>query len=264
MDPNALLDFMGFSTGEVERMLLILSRISGIFLSAPFFSRAVGPMTVRMALIVGLTWILYPLVKPWAGEGQGHLGAILLAGMGEVVIGAVMGLLIHWVLVAVQVAGSIIGFEMGLSMAQVMDPTSGMEENVISNLLYFAALMIFLALDGHHMMIEGLARSFGTMPLGAGIPAGETLLQAGVSALVRLFQLAFLMSAPIVVASKLLYLGLGLINRASPQIQVFFVAMPLVQIMGFVIMGLTLSVFSDVLAREIQAFFAMAFRTMGM
>ncbi|MBF0137597.1 MAG: flagellar biosynthetic protein FliR [Magnetococcus sp. DMHC-1] len=263
MNPAALMDFLGLSTGEVDRILLVLTRVSGLFMAAPFFSRAVGPARIRVVLILMLTFMIFPLVPHWPGEGKGQVGALILAGVSEFVVGAMMGLMVHWALVAAQLAGNLIGFDMGLSMAQIMDPTSGMQENVVSNLLYFVGLILFLMIDGHHMLLEGLIRSFKALPPGAGIPDGQVFLQTGLAAMNRLFRLGFMIAAPMIVAAKLLYIGMGLINRASPQIQVFFMAMPIAQVIGFFILGLSMAIFSDVMAQEIKAFIALAFRFAG-
>lgn len=260
MDPLALMDFLGFATGEVERMLLILARISGLFLSAPFFSRAVGPTRIKASLIMLITALLFPLVTPWPHEGEGDVFVLGHAAVVEVIIGAVLGMLIHWVLVSVQVAGGIMGFQMGLSMAMVMDPTSGLQEGVLSNLLYLTGLMLFLSIDGHHLLLEGIARSFVSVPLGGEVPDAGSLLSLGVSLLLRMFKLALLISAPVVVATKLLYLGMGLINKASPQIQVFFLAMPVAQMLGFIVMGLSMVIFGEVLMSEMNAFISAAFK----
>lgn len=263
MDPLALIDFLGFSVGEVERAILILTRITGLFLSAPFFSRAVGPKRVKTALILAVTVALFPVVAPWSGEGNGQVPSMIAAGVTEIVIGATIGMLVHWVLVAVQVSGSILGFQMGLSMAMVMDPTSGVQEGVLSNLLYLTVLMLFLAIDGHLLLLEGIARSFQVLPLGAGLPHTDSLLESGMKAMSHMFELAILISSPVIVATTLLYLGMGLINRASPQIQVFFLSMPVAQMVGFVIMGLTMILFSKVIIREIDIFFTFAFKAVG-
>ncbi|MBF0194090.1 MAG: flagellar biosynthetic protein FliR [Magnetococcales bacterium] len=259
-----MMDFLGLTIGQVERFILIVSRFTGMFLSAPFFSRAVGPRRIKTALLLGVSLVTFPLVSPWPLEGQASVPMMIGAGVTEVVIGAVFGMLVHWVLVAVQVAGGLIGFQMGLSMALVMDPTSGMQEGVLSNLLYMVVLMLFLNLDGHHLLIESIAKSFQTLPLGVGIPAGEGMLRVSIAGVLQLFKLAIIISAPIIAATKLLYLGMGLINRASPQIQVFFLAMPIAQMIGFVVLGLTMTLFSQVMAREIDGFFSLANKIIGL
>jgi flagellar biosynthetic protein FliR len=264
MDPVALMDFLGFTTGEMERMGLILARLSGIMAAAPFFSRAVGPMRIRAVLILLVTLLLFPLAPHWAGEGRGETGLLAGAVVSELAIGAIMGILIHWSLVAVQVAGGIMGFQMGLNMAEVMDPTSGIQQGVLSSLLYWMGLIIFLTMDGHHLILEGLARSLHSLPLGSGLPKANVILQSGTASLERMFRMGFILAAPLVVAAKMLYLGMGLINRASPQVQVFFVSMPIAQIMGFLLLGLTLMIFRQVLVHEIEAFFAVAFHLVGL
>ncbi|MBF0158185.1 MAG: flagellar biosynthetic protein FliR [Magnetococcales bacterium] len=265
MDPAALLDFFGLSTGEAERLFLVVVRLSGLFLAAPFFSRAggAGPLRIRVVLILALAVVLFPLVPPWSHEGHSNAPQMAWAALIELSIGAVLGMLIHWGLAAVQIAGNIIGFEMGLSMAQVMDPTSGMQENVLSNMLYMAAMLIFLTIDGHHMLLEGMARSFQILPPGGAGLHRELLLENAVTALMRMFLLSLLIAAPVIVASKLLYIGMGLVNRAAPQIQVFFLAMPLTQMVGFAVLGTSMALFGQVLVREINAFVILTFRMIG-
>ncbi|MEO5351605.1 MAG: flagellar biosynthetic protein FliR [Magnetococcus sp. XQGC-1] len=264
MDPMALMDFLGFSTGEVERMLLIMTRISGLFLAAPFFSRTAGPGRIKAILIIALTILLYPLVAPWPHEGEGNIGRMFFAAIGELAIGAIVGMLVHWVLFAAQVAGSVMGFQMGFSMAMVMDPTSGLQEGVLSNLLYLTGLMLLLTMDGHHLLLEGLARSFHSLPLGRGLPPAASLLDAALLALLGMFKLALLIAAPIIAFTEMLYLGMGLINKASPQIQVFFLSMPIAQMLGILGMGLYLAVVGEVLMREINQFLGAAFRLTGL
>ncbi|MEO5341117.1 MAG: flagellar biosynthetic protein FliR [Magnetococcus sp. MYC-9] len=264
MDPMALMDFFGFTIGEVERMLLVMTRLSGLFLAAPFFSRTAGPARIKALLIIVLTLILYPLVAPWPHEGEGSPARMFYAAVSELLIGAVLGVLVHWVLFAAQVAGSVMGFQMGLSMAMVMDPTSGLQEGVLSNLLYLAGLMLFLTMDGHHLLLEGLARSFHALPLGKGLPSTHAMLDAAVLALLGMFKLALLIAAPIIAFTSMLYLGMGLINKASPQIQVFFLSMPIAQVIGLLALGLYLAVVGEVMMQEITRFIAAAFKLMGL
>ncbi|MBF0428952.1 MAG: flagellar biosynthetic protein FliR, partial [Magnetococcales bacterium] len=73
MDPQALVDLFGLSTGEIERLVLIFSRLSGLFLSAPFFSRSIGPNRIKLLMVVTVTVVIFPLVSPWRGEGQGDI-----------------------------------------------------------------------------------------------------------------------------------------------------------------------------------------------
>ncbi|MGN7610786.1 flagellar biosynthetic protein FliR [Magnetococcales bacterium HHB-1] len=262
MDLQAFADLAGFSTSEIQRIALIFARITGLFLSAPFFSRSVGPSRIRVMIAITLSFAVFPLVPAWPGEETATLLQLGWAVLVEILIGAVLGILAHWVLVSVQVAGMVVGFSMGLSMAMVMDPTSGVQEGVVSNLFYMISLILFLSIDGHHMLIEGIVRSYSTLPLGVGL-SSEAILHTGTKEMARLFELAILISAPVLVATKMLYLGMGLINRASPQIQVFFLAMPLAQMIGFLILGLSMTVFAEKMMREMKIFITMAFQLAG-
>ncbi|WP_130472368.1 flagellar biosynthetic protein FliR [Candidatus Magnetaquicoccus inordinatus] len=262
MDPLALMDFLGFRIGEVERMMLVMIRISGLFLTAPFFSRTAGPSRSKAMLIILLTFVIYPLVGPWNHEGEGNLRFLFQAALTELAIGAIIGMMIHWILFATQVAGSLMGFQMGLSMAMVMDPTSGLQEGVLSNLLYLTGLMLFLSLDGHHLILDGFVRSFHALPLGHALPAANTLLDGALHALLGMFQLALLLAAPIVAFTKMLYLGMGLINKASPQIQVFFLSMPVAQIVGLMVLGLYLTLAGEVLMKAMNQAIATTFLLM--
>jgi len=197
LDPKALLDFLGFSTGELERAVLVLTRLSGLFLAAPFFSRSVGPVRIRVVLLMVIAWMLFPLAPHWQGEGKGDPVAMAMAVAAELLVGMVVGTLTQWMLVVTQTAGSLMGFEMSLSMAEVMDPTSGMQEGVLSSLLYLTTLMIFLAVDAHHVLLEGIARSFKSLPLGVGFPKGETILAAATEGISHMFVLALMIAAPV-------------------------------------------------------------------
>lgn len=264
MDINQLVDFLGFSVGDLERLVLIITRLTGLIITAPFFSRSAGPPQIRAAFVFITALILWPLVPPWSGEGSGNIPGMFLAGTQELMIGAILGIFVHWAFAAVQMAGSMMGFEMGLSMAQVMDPTSGAQVGVLGNMFYWGAMVIFLAMNGHHTLLLALTDSFKVLPLGSGFPAGADMAQAAVGAVMRLFKIGLLIATPVIAASKLLYLGLGLINRASPQIQVFFVAMPVAQMLGFTVITLTVAAFGHVVIREFEAFMILGLNLLGM
>lgn len=263
MDPALLMDMLGLSTGEWQRMALVMARLSGLFLFAPFFSRSVGPARIRVILLFTITLAIFPMVPHWPGEGKAQVTAMAMAILTEGIIGLVMGMLTHWALLSAQTAGNIIGVEIGLSMATVMDPTSGMQEGVVSNLLYLASLMIFLALDGHLLLLQGLINSFKALPPGGGAPSPEKMLQGVLIGVTRMFELGILLAAPVIAVSKLIYVGLALINRASPQIQVFFVATPLTQVAGMLLIGLTMGMYSQSQLAHLEEFMTLAWRLTG-
>src|SRR5690606_16831091 len=144
---------------------LVLMRISGIIAVAPPFAAAAVPATLRGLLALVLTLIVVPAAPVWEGAGPWEFAA---AAAGELMVGLAVGLLILLVLLAVQGAGELIDMEMGFGMVNVIDPAFGRPAPLLGNFLYFLALVIFLTVDGHLLVLRALLDSFQAIPPGGG------------------------------------------------------------------------------------------------
>lgn len=205
------------------RMLALIS-------TAPIFSEAAVPRTAKIGLAALLSMAIAPTL--------GALPAVpLVSASGfwiliqQVLIGVAMGFSMRMVFALVQAAGEYSGLQMGLSFASFFDPTSGGQTMVLARLLNAIALLIFLAVDGHLMLIMTLAESFHTLPIAdAPLAAGGWFLL--VSAGSQIVSGGLMLALPIIGTLLTLNLAMGILNRVSPQFSIFSVGFPITLLAG--------------------------------
>jgi flagellar biosynthetic protein FliR len=210
---------------------LVVARVSGLFAGAPVLSHDALPRRYAILLICMLAATLTPLAAPAALPDATGL---LLAGMvGEFAIGGCIGLLARLLTSAFQLAGTIAGNQIGLAMASSFDPASGGDNEVVGTLHLNLAGMLFLLLDGHHVLIRGLAASFALFP--AGGPLQSDVLAAGLfDAAGAVWEIGLQCAAPVAGLMLLANGVLGFLNRANPQLSIFNVGFPLTALLGLV------------------------------
>lgn len=216
---------------------LVAARVSGLFVGAPVFSHDALPRRYAILLVLALAASLAPVSVPAAlPDGS----TALLAGMvGEFAIGWCIGLLARMLLAAFQLAGTIAGNEIGLAMASAYDPSSGAESEVVGTLHMNLAGVLFLMLDGHHLLIRGLAASFQVLPAGGPLRSdllAATLFEAGGA----VWEIGLRTAAPVAGIMLLVNAVLGFLNRANPQLSIFNIGFPLTALLGFAALLLAL------------------------
>jgi flagellar biosynthetic protein FliR len=217
----------------VIHALLAATRLGAAMTFAPFFGSAAIPMRVKAGFALALTILLYP----------GYASQTLPAGMvswvsaiaGELVIGLVIGLTMTLVFEGIQLAGQILGFQLGFSLANIIDPQSMVETPVLSNFHQMVGLYIFLQLGVHHWTLRALARSFSYLPMGEVVLSLPTV--AGLARFSSgMLLIAVQIAAPVLLATLLADLALGMIGRASPQLPVLFVGLSVKSILGYCVL----------------------------
>jgi flagellar biosynthetic protein FliR len=163
---------------------------------------------------------------------------VLIAG--EMAIGLFLGALSRMMVAALHTAGVIIGFQSSLANAQLFDPVNSTQGSLMGTFLNVMGVFLIFAADLHHLMIMALADSYALFVPGQSLPIGH-FSAAGVQVVGRSFELAMQISAPFIVMGMLFYLALGLLARLMPQVQVFFIAIPVQLALGFLVMAMTLS-----------------------
>ena len=208
---------------------LVFCRVGGLFLVAPLFSRGGVPLRARVLLAVAISICLLPIVPAPASGGD---AAAVAAGMaGELAIGIAIGLLARLLLTAFQLAGEIIAFQMGFALASSFDPESEATEPVISSIHLSLVTLLFLTLDGHHLLVRAVAASFDTFPVGAGM-ASETLARGLLASASEMYETGARVAAPVAGLLLLLNAMIGFINRITPQLSIFNVGFPLTVVGG--------------------------------
>lgn len=225
-------------TGWVGHALWPLMRIGAMLGVAPIFAGRMVSARIRVILALALTWVLVPLippppaVDPLSAEG-------LLITVQQLAIGVSMGFLVQLVFGAVVIAGQSIAVSMGLGFSAVVDPQTGVQVPVVSQFYSLTATLLFLALNGHLLLIQVLASSFHALPVG---PIGLT--RADLWRLVgwgsQMFAGAVIIALPALLSLILVNLIFGIITKAAPQMNIFAVGFPVTILVGFVLILMTL------------------------
>lgn len=212
-------------------------RISALLLAAPVFSLSALTVRIRVLLALALSVMVYPLftwpdIDPLSPAG-------LLEICNQLVIGVFMGLALQIVTAAVVVAGQTISNSMGLSMASLIDPNLG-NVPVIAQFLLILSTLIFVSLGGHSLLLALILESFATLPVGSSLFGPQAYAQL-VSWSAMIFLGALLMALPVMVTLLFISIGLGVVTRAAPSLNIFSVGLPATIVVGFVVLLLSLA-----------------------
>ena len=217
------------------------------------------PATIRLSLALALSAVLYPMMqKQFPPMPAGMYEMLAMFGR-EIIIGLALGLLIRIIISGTQIAGTVIGFQTGLSAATGFDPNFGGQSNVISTFLSMLALVLIFVSDLHHLLLRGIYDSYTLFSPQMSFPAGD-FANLALQLVAGAFAIAMQMAAPFIVFGLIFYLGIGVLARLIPQIQIFFIAMPANIFFGFILFMALLSslmmVYIDYFTNSIEPFLA--------
>ncbi len=213
-------------------------RISALMLTAPIFTQNAFNLRLRILMALVLTWLVYPLhrwplIDPISAQG-------LLEVFNQIAIGALMGLVLQIVVAAVVVAGQSISSAMGLSMANMIDPNLG-NVPVVSQFLLLLASLVFVGFGGHAVLLGLVSESFYTLPMGTSV-LNQAVFGRIVQWSAMMFLGALLMALPVMVFLLFINVGLGIVTRAAPSLNIFAVGFPAMILAGFLILILSMDV----------------------
>jgi flagellar biosynthetic protein FliR len=219
--------------------LLVFARIGTMVMLLPGLGEQNISARLRLTIALILAAVLLPLHRNAYHVDPTALGPIIVFLVEEIVIGAVLGLTARLTISALDVAGSVIAQQLGLGFVTAVDPMQGEQGVILGNFLTMLGVTMFFATDMHHLVIFALNDSYtlfepGELPASGDVAALLTKTVAGA------FRIGIQLSAPFLVFGLLFNLGLGLLSRMMPQMQVFFVALPLSILLGFLFMVLVI------------------------
>lgn len=234
--------------------MLIFARIGAMVMLMPAIGEANIAVRVRLSLALVLTLILTPLHRSGFQVDLSTLAPVATLLVQEIAIGIVLGATARVTISALQVAGSVVAQQLGLGFVTAVDPTQGQQGLLIGNFLTLLGLTLLFATDMHHLVLAALNESYRLFRPGEVLPAGDVASLA-TRAFATAFKIGIQLAAPFLVFGLVFNLGLGILARLMPQMQVFFVGMPLSIIAGFFIllavvatmMGTFLEYFGDVM-----------------
>lgn len=226
--------------------LAIATRLSGLVLFAPFYSSAAVPARVKAALVVACSFLFLPsLASSLARLQPGNWPGLV---MGEVLIGAGMGIATNLVFDAVQMAGQVLSTQMGFSLINILDPQTQVDSTVVALFHQTIAMLIFLRLDVHLWLLRGIARSFTLVPPGTA-HLSSTFTMTAVHAGGEVFTLGVQMAAPVLSATFFTDVVLGLLGKASPQAPLMMLGPPIKTLLGLAILYVALKYWPAMLDR---------------
>lgn len=231
-----------FSVREFIILFLIFLRISSAFVSAPFFGNRIIPVVTKLFISMVISYIIFLSIDHSAIKDVPTGWLLLIYSLKEVVTGLIIGFALQFVFFGVSYAGTLIGFEIGLNLAEVFNPSEEVNSNIIGEILYYSAIMIFLLINGHHYLIRALQQSFNIVGIGM-FSFPEPLYQTMIKLAGSVFVIAVKIATPILVSFFLINIAEGIISRMIPNMQVFFVTQPLKVGLGLLMLGLISPVF---------------------
>ena len=229
-----------FLPAGVFSILFVFARIGTAIFSIPGFGEAFVPARVRLGLALLISIVIVPIVSKSIPDVPISPFALLILLFAEMVIGALIGLSAKIAMLTLQSAGSFIAFMTSLANAFFSNPASAQQSSIYSSLLGVIGIVAIFVTNLHHLALQALVESYIVFPPGQGFPAGDfASVFSGVIA--ESLVIAMKLAGPYFIVGLVFYLGLGLLARLMPQIQVFFLAIPLQIMMGMAILIPSLS-----------------------
>ncbi len=235
------MDIFAFNATDLMSFFLTFFRVSIIVFLLPFYGGESIPAQVKGALCLVLAFALWPRLSFAGSYFPAHPLGIGLLLLGEAILGLMLGLCVHFVFAAIQTAGEFMGYQMGFTMVTVMDPMSGSQTSITSHILYMVAMLIFLSLDGHLHLLKAVSLTFSLVPPGGLLVSGKTALDM-IALSGTMFLMALKIAAPILASLFMVELGLALMARAAPQMNLMMIGFPIKIGVGFAFMTLLFSI----------------------
>ena len=233
---------------QLQLFFLVFLRVGAIMITIPVFESRSIPQLFKLALAFTASLALFPLLGLEAVPISSSIIGLGIGAAGEILLGLVIGFSVKLIFAGIQLAGQMAGYQMGMAIANVMDPAESQQIPLLAQFNNLCALLIFLVLNAHHWFIRALTQSYRLVPpFDARFDGAltEHLMQlAG-----KMFVIAIQVGAPIIATLLVTSVAFGLIARTVPQMNVFIVAMPLKIGVGLVFLGLSLPYFSAFLKK---------------
>lgn len=237
---------------HVVPWVLVLSRLGGVFLFAPLLSSPALPGRVRLLVLLSLTGVVYPLVDPSGVLGR-QLDLYSLAPViaGEVLIGASLGLSALLPLVGVQLGGLLMGQQMGLGIAQILNPATDIQGDALGQMLFMMTMAGFVMVGGLEFLVGGVVHSFASMPLGL-MTTDRAPLEVMVSLLTSGYVLAIRVAIPVLMIIFLENVAIGFIMKTVPSLNILNFGFPLRILIGVFVAVSALGFMAGVIGEELE------------
>lgn len=252
---------ISFSSAQLDAWLGMfifpLSRILGLLASAPIFNNAALPARIRLVAGLVITFALAPALPALPAISGGSWLALAVM-FEQILIGVLMGFALRIAFAAIDVAGELIGLQMGLSFAVFFDPVHGGQTPVITELLGLLTALTFLGMNGHLLALSVLAESFSLLPISTQ-PFHASAFSSLLTWSATLFSTGLLLALPVITALLIANIALGVLARIAQQLNLFAVGFPVTLALGFLVLMLSL----PYIGAAMEGIFSRGFQAMG-
>lgn len=225
--------------------ILVFLRVSLLLMLLPVLGHKLVPKPVKTGFVGLLTLLLFPVVSKFVPVIEPDPIHFALFAMQEMLLAAALGMLAQLIFTAAQFAGQMMSMQMGMAMANIFDPATSSQSAIVAQFVGILAILMWLASGAHHLFLLTIIESFSILPPGStwSFHGWEVITEAAAA----MFVLAVKLMAPVLLLLFFVYVALGLIARAVPQVQVFFVSFPLSVGLGLLVLGLSLPAFMSLM-----------------
>ena len=230
---------ISFLPALAATFMLVFARVGAMVMLLPGFGESNIPMRIKLAIALLLTLIILPLHRNAYQVDLTSMTSLGVLMVHEIIIGVVLGATARVTLSALAVAGSVIAQQLGLGFVTAVDPTQGQQGLLIGNFLTILGMTLLFATDSHHLVIAALNDSYSIFSPGEAMLSGDVASLA-TRAFTAAFKIGIQLSAPFLVFGIVFNIGLGVLARLMPQMQVYFVGVPMSILAGFLILALVL------------------------
>jgi len=244
------MDIFNLNYAEFERFLFVFFRVGALVLFVPILGSRQVPSSMKIGFILFLSIVIFPLVEGRPLPEPRGIFDLAIFLISDVTIGLGIAFITRLIFTAVQIAGTVVDFQMGFGVVNVIDPQTDTQVSVTAQFHNIIAVLIFLAVDAHHFIIQAIVESFLIIN-----PAEISFADITPGYMLHLFSGTFTtavkIAAPIMAILFFLSVGLGLVARTVPQMNVFIVGFPLQIGVGLLMVGLSISFFSMLVQQQI-------------
>ena len=227
--------------GNVFAFILIFSRVGSAIMIMPGIGDSFVSNEIRLLFAVAFSFVLTPVLAPHLPAPPSTPGGYLLLVGSETLLGLFIGTVMRILITALDTAGMIVSMQIGFSNAMVFNPMAGSQGSLIGAVYSMTGVLLLFASDLHHLLLATVFDSYNLFPATAALPDSAGMADLIARVVTMSFKTGFAMAIPFIVIGILLQIGFGLLNRLMPQIQIFFLAMPLQILLGLITLTMVFS-----------------------
>jgi flagellar biosynthetic protein FliR len=233
------MDELNISLPQLQMFFLVFLRVTSIMMTVPLFESPNIPLLFKVGLSVTVSIILFPILKLNNTPFISEIIPFAIGVAGEIILGVIIGLSVRLIFAGIQLAGQLVGFQMGFAIVSIMDPLTSARVSVIAHLNNLIGMLVFLSINAHHWFLRGLVESFRLVPPFE-FQFSNSLMQRLTSLTGNMFVISIKIGAPVIAVLLLTSVAFGLIARTSPQMNIMIVAMPLKILVGLLFFGISI------------------------